>query len=162
VQQVVVGVAVVVLLAMAWALLVGATWVGGSASHADMSGWDQLARAYPGAPGAVGTVLRYRSLRLRPGCQGYAWLTLTANTEGLSIVAPALYHGHPPIFLPWRDMVVQRGRRLGFFEEVYLLCAPEPSVPVRLHPTLAREIRAAIGPAWPGESDSRDAPRSIA
>jgi hypothetical protein len=114
-------------------------------------GWWLLARAYRATEKCKGKHWRRASAVTRLPFGGYRnCLIVSANRQGLGVVPWLPFRlYHPPLFFPWSEVVIRRERWLLFWRFVRLDLARVPSVPFRLHRSLADQIRRTIGDAWP-------------
>jgi hypothetical protein len=124
--------------------------LGLSISH--LSGWASLAQRYRCEEGFSGDRSRFRSAAMRYGSHYGNCLTMGANPQGLflSMSVPFLV-GHPPLFIPWSEITVRRGRFL-WSKYVELRLGQEPHIPFRISEGLASRLAAWAGGAWPKES----------
>jgi hypothetical protein len=195
-------------------LVFGALWAGVQILIARAAGWTLLARAYRfyGAfQGAVWTCPTYKMIRMKwdefDGAlrASFPWLPrdipdeqsaardgvlkFGANVEGLYLAQPFVFRpGHPPLFIPWRDIAVNQ-RSVGLIEElkqsfgqrfwpaelsgladgaggsgdrVYLVFrfVKAPSVLLQLPQSHGRRVAEAAGSSWPGILQPRAMPSS--
>jgi hypothetical protein len=77
-----------------------ALWFGMAFLAAFTSGWMRLARRYRSAPAAG--VRRYPQAFI--GFWPYRGPRVVATDAGLSLAAPPLTPGHPPLLIPWTEM----------------------------------------------------------
>lgn len=140
---------VAVLALLGFTALFVVLWVGGFHLFASLSGWRELARAYPAAPGLGGSELgesfRMRSAQLARGVNYSNGITFTASPVGLRISMPWLFSfGHAPIEIPWAELRSEADR-VWWVPVVALRPARTPSVPVKLRRPLAEELARASG-----------------
>lgn len=79
-----------------------------------LSGWSRLAKAYPGRAQAARPRRRFGYAVFR-GWFGYnGGLVVAADERGLDLAGMPLLlaFGHPPIFIPWSEVVEIRRRRI--------------------------------------------------
>lgn len=137
-----------------------ALWVVLLRATAWLSGWRELARAYPplglsqafAGPGA-GERFRFRSAQLRYGSNYNNCITFHVTPATLRLAAPWLLFGHAPIEIPWSE-VETRAERVFWVPMVALRPARTPSVPIKLRRALAERLAGASGGqlALPAES----------
>ncbi len=116
-----------------------------------ISGWRQLARRYRLTNPVSGTTWRFQSAGMRCYSEsGYGHcLTVTANEEGLGLSLFLPFRiGHPPLFVPWSEILVSQVRRFLFFNRVRLEFPEVPSVWLEFNTRLAGKIQQAIGQDW--------------
>lgn len=123
-----------------------------------LSGWRILAARYPAAGDCAGTFWRFQSAVLRryrylPSNYGNC-LRVTANDEGLGLAVLWLLHaGHPPLWIPWSEVLVNEDRLWYFIKCVRFTFPAEPAVSLWLNPRLARKIQDVLGQDWFAEAD---------
>jgi len=124
--------------------------VGLSISH--ISGWASLAQRYRCGEGFSGGRLRFRSAAMRYSSHYGNCLTMGANPQGL-FLSMSLHFlvGHPPLFIPWSEITVRRGRFL-WSEYVELHLGRGVAIPFHISGGLASKLAAWAGEAWPKES----------
>lgn len=117
-----------------------------------VSGWASLAQRYRCEEGFSGERLRFRSAAMRYSSHYGNCLTMGADPQGLfvSMSLPFLV-GHPPLFIPWSEITVRRGRFL-WSKYVELRLGREAAIPFRISERLASKLAALAGEAWPKES----------
>ncbi len=118
---------------------------------ASAGGWRQLAKRYRCSAAIFGTVWRFQSATVHNfadsnygGC-----VKVTANEEGigLSVFFPFRV-GHPPLFIPWSEILVSELRRFIFFDRVRFTFPGEPSIWIEISSNLAAKIQTALGCDW--------------
>jgi hypothetical protein len=116
-----------------------------------VGGWRQLARRYRTSSPISGTTWRFRSAAMHNWSESSynSCLKLTANEEGLglSVFFPFRF-GHPPLFIPWSDMLVSQVRRVIFFNRVRFTFPDQPAIWIDITPRLAAKIQKAIACDW--------------
>ena len=133
------------LLVAAFALVLGL-----SISH--ISGWASLAQCYRCEEGFSGDRLRFRSAAMRYSIHYGNCLTMGANLQGLFLSMSVPFPvRHPPLFIPWSEITLCRGRFL-WAKYVELRLGREPAIPIRVSERLASKLAALAGEAWPKES----------
>ena len=78
-----------------------------------MGGWSALARSYRTELPFTGKMWHMRSARMGWLTRYSGVLTVGVNAAGLYLaVLPLFRVGHPPLFVPWPDVIVTSERRL--------------------------------------------------
>lgn len=133
-------------------LLVITMWIVVGLVTSQVSGWASLAQRYRCEEGFSGDRLRFRSAAMRYGSHYGNCLTMGANPQGLflSMSVPFLA-GHPPLFIPWSEISVRRGRFL-WSKYVELRLGRELGIAFRISEGVATSLSAWAGGAWPKES----------
>jgi hypothetical protein len=133
-------------------LLVTTMWIVVGLVTGQISGWSLLAQRYRCDEGLSGDRLRFRSAAMRYSSHYGNCLTMGADPQGLfvSMSVPFLV-GHPPLFIPWSEITVRRGRFL-WSNYVELRLGREAAIPFRISEGLASKLAALTGAAWPEES----------
>jgi hypothetical protein len=128
-----------------------ALWVVLFHATAWLSGWRELARAYPPlglsqafAGPAAGERFRFRSAQLRYGTNYNNCLTFHVSPATLRLATPWLLFGHAPIEIPWAE-VETRAERVFWVHMVTLRAARTPSVPIKLRRAFAERLASASG-----------------
>lgn len=104
-------------------------------------GWHTLAAAYATDAPATGETFRFQSGRV--GASSYSGvLTVSIEPDGLRLDVMALYRpGHPPVLIPW-DEVLDITPRKGLFGTAYALTPAAPdAVTVTLPERVIQSIR---------------------
>ena len=134
----------------------GGIWVGVCFMVSMIGGWKRLAIHYRRTSSIAGTTYWFQSagMRLRMTANYGSCLIVTANDEGigLSILLPWRI-AHPPLFIPWSDILANQEPWLFFFKRVRLTFSLEPSVVMWFNTRLAKRIQAAVGRDWFQEID---------
>jgi hypothetical protein len=126
-------------------------WLLACAGIARLGGWSRLAARYSQSMRIPGKRLRGQSGALRYGMGYNNALTFTLSRRGLGLSVMFLFRaGHPPLLIPWRDIVVV-SERTQFGSLVRLSLARVPDVRITLTEGTAERLRAAAGELWPGE-----------
>lgn len=120
-----------------------------------VGGWSRLANRYRCREAVVGTEWRFQSAEMRrfaPGNYG-SCLRILANQDGIgfSVLFPFRI-GHPPLFFPWSEIMVEQKTVLFFFKRVRFTFPLEPTVSIVVSDRLAEKIQRAIGQNWFDES----------
>jgi hypothetical protein len=117
-----------------------------------LSGWLTLARAYPHSGEFHGLIRRFRSLSFNwsnyNGC-----VTVGTDARGLYLALFSPFRpGHPPIFIPWVDVVPKPVK--GWFGTPYLelTFTKAPGIRVWFPGALGQEIAADANRAWDAKS----------
>lgn len=134
----------------AFILALPLTWVVCCLLIGRIGGWSRLAESYRHTGVFEGKRWSMRSARLRWGVPYGNVVTFGANGDGLHMAVLALWRpGHPPLFVPWRDVSVTeaRGWLRRYIELRFRRC---PEVPVRLHENLAATLALESRGAWTG------------
>lgn len=120
-----------------------------------LSGWSTLAGRFRLASTFAGATWEFRSARMRWTFHYGNCVTVGANASGLmlSVLFP-FRPGHPPLFIPWSEILVAERRKILFFRRVQLLLGREEQIPLVISGRLSDCIQAAAGPNWPIESVS--------
>lgn len=140
----------------AWFFATFPYWFGGLGAGiclliATVGGWRRLAVHYRRTSLIAGTTYWFQSAAMR------RWITasygnclvVTVNDEGIGLSIIFLWRlGHPPLFIPWPDILANQERWLFFFKRVRLSFSLEPSVRMWISTRLARKIQAAVGRDW--------------
>jgi hypothetical protein len=137
----------------AFLVLGPAIWVFVCALLSVLGGWRALSQVYrstlPASFPPPRHVFKFQNATLRWGTNYKGILTFGVDDTGLHLSVFFLFKiGHPPLFIPWRDIsavayhgFLFSGRTLAF--------ARAPGVTMTLREPLARQIAAAAGAAWP-------------
>ncbi len=118
-------------------------WVATCRLVAVLSGWRALAARYPAAGPAIGTSWHFQSAvlrRYRYLLSNYGnCLHVTVNAEGLGLaVLWLLQAGHPPLWIPWSELLVSEDRLWYFIKCVRVTFPAEPSVSLWIQPSPGR------------------------
>lgn len=116
-----------------------------------LGGWGKLAQRYKRVTPITGTTWWLQSAGIRRYVEvNYGnCLIVTVNDEGigLSVLFPFRL-GHPPLFIPWSEVLVAQVRRFFLFNRVRLTFPEEASVRIDMNTKLAERIQKAIGHSW--------------
>jgi len=134
-----------------WALVCGILSV--------WSGWRQLAIRYHCREQITGTSfgLQSAAMSLRPdaffGLYRVSYgsgLRFIANEDGIRLSILFLFRvGHPPLFIPWSEILVSRERLFRFFPEyIRFTFSEEPPIAMWVRRRLAAKIQQVIGQDW--------------
>lgn len=147
---------------LVFAVVFAAVWAGAGFVMAAGSGWRALALHYR-QRGPFGGELpgsNFRWIRRATRCSGeveFRWLqagrlrwganygrclVVGCGPSGLRLAVLVPFRiGHPPLVIPWSDVpAAPTERRFGPFKLVEFRFARDPTVPVRVRPSLARWI----------------------
>ena len=113
-----------------------------------VGGWHSLGGHYPQS-GDVTPRWTYKSGRMRGFVNYNGILNLGVNEQGLHLSVVSLFRaGHPPLFIPWREIQISEGRR--FFLNTTEFDFPRAGTRLSLSRKLGNEILAARDTAsWP-------------
>ena len=89
---------------------------------------------------------------MRWGANYKSCLTIGADPAGLHL-SPLFFFriGHPPLFIPWTEIVFRSRRKILFIEFVELELGREEQIPFMIRAGLADQIRPAAASSWPVE-----------
>jgi hypothetical protein len=119
-------------------------WCGTCYLNSLIIGWSRMAERFASNAGPVGEM---RSANAFPytvywrGWAHYSWIVrLTAASDGLylSVIAP-FRPGHPPLRIPWNEIVFGRARFL-FRSYVELRLGNEEKIPLRISERMAGKL----------------------
>ena len=116
-----------------------------------IGGWRQLARRYRCSEPISGTVWRFQSAAMHSFTEANygSRLKVIANEEGMGLAVFFPFRvAHPPLFIPWSEMLVNDTRRWIFFKRVRFTFPDQPSLWFEISPRLAAKIQKAIGLDW--------------
>ncbi len=135
---------------VAFVVLAVSLWVGACFLGARVSGWSALAEAYRvpepfrGPSWTLPFVGRWWG--------GYTYCVRAgANAKGLAL-SVMIFPGHPPLFIPWDEIAVERVKRWFLFITVRCRFRRAPTVCLDLYFSrrLRRRLAETAGRAWPG------------
>jgi len=133
-------------------LLVPVLWVVVAIVFSHVSGWALLAQTYRCEEDFSGDRLRFRSAAMRYSSHYGNCLTMGANPQGLFLsMSVTFFVGHPPLFIPWSDVTVRRGRFL-WSKYVELRLGRGPAIAFRISERVAASLAAWACEAWPKET----------
>jgi hypothetical protein len=114
-----------------------------------LSGWARLASVYLRAEPFTGNLWKFQSARMRGFMRYNNCLTLGANAGGLYLSIFFLFRpGHPPLFIPWRDITITSFGRDHRYLKFHFRGIPE--VPFIINDKLREQLSRSAGYAWPG------------
>ena len=120
--------------------------------NSHLSGWASLAQRYRYDEGYSGERLRFRSAAMRYWGHFGNCLTMGTNPHGFFLaMSIPIFPGFPPLFIPWSEITVRRGRFL-WSKYVELRLGREAAIPFRICEGLASKLAALAGEAWLKES----------
>jgi len=129
-------------------------WVVVSFVISKVSGWANLAGNYSSPNPFEGRCWRFQSAQMRWMSNYNNCLTVGANQQGLYLsIFIIMRIGHPPLFIPWRDISVTR-KKIFWFRMVELGIGRETRLPFRIREKLANLLREAAGKSWPTETEA--------
>jgi len=117
-----------------------------------IGGWATLAKQYRLQRPFTGAKWHFQSGQMRL-LAGYSrCLTAGCNTDGLYLGILFLFRfAHPPLFLPWNEISVQRKKIWLFGDYVRLELGHELQIPLWIRGSLADKLKGAAGGHWPVE-----------
>src|SRR5262249_50835997 len=122
-----------------------------------IGGWAELATYYRSEQPREAQTWRFQRCSMRWTTHYNGCLTIRANFQGLGLAMLFLFRaGHPPLFVPWHEIIVERGKTL-FWKWTKFRFKRAPSVWIKFYGTIADEIRAQAGSSWPAD----DIPLSV-
>jgi hypothetical protein len=117
-----------------------------------LGGWASLAGRYRESDTYSGPRWKMQSGQMRWFTNYNNCLTLGANATGLYLGILFICRiGHPPLFIPWREIAVSR-KKILWTNFVELRLGHETDIPFRIGTGLAEKLKAAAGTSWPSES----------
>ena len=115
-----------------------------------MGGWHLLAQRFRTDSEFEGTVYQWFYATMRWGVHYNGALKVGGNVEGLYVAAIFLFRmGHPPLFIPWSEISVEKSRWLNLFVSVTLTLGRAEQVPFRISRSMAQKLCIAAGAVWP-------------
>ena len=119
-------------------------WIFALRQLAWSSGWKDLAESYP-AKDFAGTKRRFQSA-LVGRVQHNGILTIGANNNGLYLdVWFPFSAGHPPLYIPWTNVVRVHREKRFFTNFVVLTFADQPHAMLHLWPRTAKRLQEWSG-----------------
>jgi hypothetical protein len=111
---------------------------------ARLSGWRELADAYPLSTDFTGRKLQFQSANFRWGSNYTGIVQIGADPQGLylSVFIP-FRPGHPPIFVPWGDIQVES--RDGLIPALRLRFSRKPGIPCVISKMLGERLARMSG-----------------
>jgi hypothetical protein len=127
-------------------------WCAISFFIAAMSGWMTLAKKFRVTSAFTGVTWGFQSARMRWTSRYGSCLNVGADPVGLKLSIMFLFRpGHPPLFIPWNEILVEKRSQILFSRQVKLLLGREEQIPLLISGRLADRIQAAAGTNWPIE-----------
>lgn len=117
-----------------------------------VGGWASLAEQYRFEETFTGSRWSFQRGQMRWMVGYNNCLTVGADQRGLylSILFPFRI-GHPPLFIPWRDISLASKKMFGVkYAELHL--GREFTIPFRISYQLAQRLKTAAGTNWPIEN----------
>lgn len=121
-----------------------------------LTGWQKLSRVYPkNQPIAGEKFFCMRSMRIgRMGGYNNA-LTIGISDQGMSLAMPLPFRmGHPPIFIPWEDMIAEKVTYLKWISMIQLTLLKLPDIHLHFEQKLADKLQEASKGYWPKVQDT--------
>ncbi len=111
---------------------------------AQIGGWSKLAAVYPARRPFNETCWSLQNGRFRWGMSYNGVLKVCADAQALHLSVFFFFRpGHPPLSIPWEDIIVSKRAFL-----VELRCRRADSVPLRISPRLAERLEQASAGQW--------------
>ena len=139
------------ILLAAWVWAVAGIWVLAMGLLAMLSGWKRLAARYRCSTPLPGTKWRIRTgaMRLYMKTNYGNCLRVTVSDKGLGLWIVWLFQmGHPPLLIPWSEIVASQDRLWFFIRCVRFTFPAEPAVTLWLTTRLAGKTQQALGQDW--------------
>lgn len=115
-------------------------------------GWLLLARRFRSEAPFVGSKWSGQSGWMRGLASYRSCLVVGANPSGLYLAVFFPFRvAHPPLFIPWSEVTLSRGR-VFFVRTVRFQLGRENPISLSIRESLANKLQAAAGDAWPTES----------
>jgi hypothetical protein len=123
-------------------------WIAISLILSNIGGWNGLANHYRNDRDRTGETFRFRSGSFRYGISYNNCLSVNVSKEGLGLSVLFLFRiGHPPLFIPWRDISISRGEKF-FMKIVKFHFRKTPLISLCLKEGLADKIKEIAGHQW--------------
>ncbi len=123
-------------------------WMFLSWLFAVMSGWRELASAYPAPEPCDGDCWHFQSAALRWGFGFNGCLNVCANSQGVHLSILFVFSfAQPPVFMPWSD-ISGTERKNWLSSSVELRFRQAPTIPFRIGSRLANKLEQASGGVW--------------
>jgi hypothetical protein len=119
-----------------------------------VGGWAALAGEYRSQETFTGTCWSFQSCQMRWMVGYNNCLKVGGDPRGLymAISFPFVFLiGHPPLFVPWRDISYVR-KKILWTQVVEFRLGRDLDIPLRIREPLAEKLRAAAGSSWPTEA----------
>ncbi len=116
-----------------------------------LSGWHLLSKRFQTKGEFHGPKRILQSADMRFNSHYNGCLTVGADSSGLFLVPLFIFRlGHPPLLVPWSEILSQRKKRFfGLMDVVELQLGRSEEVPLTINMKLAAWIEAAVGTDWP-------------
>ena len=126
-------------------------WVLVSTFISLIGGWFSLAKLYRTRVPFEGVKFRLWTCQMRWRTHYSNVITTGANQEGLYLTTMFLFRfKHPPLFIPWTEIRVQRTKG-WLFEYVTFALGRELAIPLRIGRKPAERLKTMAGVGWPVE-----------
>jgi hypothetical protein len=120
-----------------------------------MSGWHDLAQRFKANSKIVDKITCRGYASMRWGTSYSGVLCIGGNYEGLRIATWIFFRsGHPPLFIPWKEISIQQSPWYAFYFRVTLTLGKTGQIPFRITKRTARKLRTVAGPSWPDSMNS--------
>jgi hypothetical protein len=117
-----------------------------------IGGWASLAEHYRCQEPFLGSCWRMQRGEFRWFIAYNNCLMVGADPRGLFLGVFVLFRlGHPPLFIPWRDISVSR-RKFVWIKRVRFVLGHDVQIPFTISDRLAQKLQDAAGSSWPVES----------
>lgn len=115
------------------------------------SGWASLAQRFSLDGRFDGPTWQFRSGRMRYWTRYSNILTIGADAKGfyLAITISIFSAGHPPLLIPWREILVSDAE-LPFLRWTKFELGRDLFIPFPISGALGDRLRSAAGSNWPG------------
>jgi hypothetical protein len=116
-----------------------------------LSGWQRLAKVYPlSEPIEKEKTVGMQSLNLSMFSRYNNCITFGVSDKGMSIRVMSIFRiGHPPMFIPWEDMLAEDIKVYKFIPMVRLILLKDPKRKVLLREGHAKRLAKLAGEYWP-------------
>lgn len=120
-----------------------------------VTGWQRMARLYPMPPVSPDEKqFRMRSLSFSAINSYNNCVTFGISDMGLSISQMIVFRiGHPPIFIPWEDLLAEKKVYFKRIEVVRLVFVSHPKLQLLVSRNLCEQLAEAAGDYWPKLED---------
>lgn len=117
-----------------------------------VGGWALVAEQYRCQETFTGATWSFQKGQMRWMVGYNNCLTVGADPRGLyiSILFPFRL-GHPPLFIPWRD-ISRASKKVLWINFIELRLGREVPIPFRISYPLAQKLKSAAGASWPVEA----------
>ena len=118
-------------------------------------GWNRLARGYRDdmSEMTVGHTWGMQSLSLRGWCGYNNCIVIEATERGVKVRPWTIMRpGHPPLFLPFDEMIMAKSRTLLGVRLKQVRMQKEPGISLDFRGTLVDGICARMGDVWPADA----------